>query len=926
MSPILPLLGLGALVAVALASSKSSASEAPPQLPDGSAPPPGPLPAGATPIQKLQAALTEQGASLAQVNDALAASDNPQLLAMYADRLANSSLANDPAIRQTIDALRAKSQQAAYGTTTTTGPLVLPKDDAVVTQSPGVWQGLSVAQQNRVAGILIALGVDPQTGQLKPGVAPSQEAVAVATAYAAELGRYRHATASQALRKYAEQAASAIPCKPPEAFATLPGELACAISRTSEMEKDPKKLRAFIGRLQPYAHIPQVKLVIDTLESEARHIESLQDQADALAKTDAIQKDQPVPEPEPPGMSPQLKNAMAQALERLKNEADKNAPGFATQIGLLLKENGFPEESKQIIALANALKAKQAGGGTVTPSAGTYTVKSGDYPFAIAKRFTGDGNRWRELQAANPQYNFSQRFLAGYVLKLPASWTSSSTAITPMLAPTVAPAPEAVVVPTERTYTVKRGDYPYGLAQKWTGDGNRWRELQALNPQYSFTKSFLAGYVLKIPSSWPAKPATIAGDCVGGDCGCVGGDCACVGCGPVIVGAEPGDSFRLATHFEERGGKLYAHGYLHDKRTGPKIFSVSVDMRPIARAVARMHKKLHERVAVSGLDPNEVELVGVSPDYVGECIQVGKLRFRLRRKKKGSRTGLLKKLGRSVKKVARGKAIKKMSKAARDIVDPRKYKGIKKASLSVAAAIYPPAGAPALKAYKTSLVVAKTLEKNKAKTRKLRNGLKKGLKKVGNATKLKRYAQKTFTKSKSQLASRVKRGGLMSRISKLKSPSLRKAATSKLAQKISSAAKQVTAKKLGQVLRKAPSLRRTLARRSSLLKAAAVAKQRIQSSASSELLAKAKEMAARAKQGDVKAQKASRIMSTVLESQHRINQRTRRELPAGTTGILIDAQGRTVHGRYVREPSGQSISTLLTSSGKMPGYYRRVAG
>jgi hypothetical protein len=59
------------------------------------------------------------------------------------------------------------------------------------------------------------------------------------------------------------------------------------------------------------------------------------------------------------------------------------------------------------------------------------------------------------------------------------------------------------VLPVQPMYTVKSGDYPYKIAQQFTGDGNRWKELQAANPDKPpFGKEFNIGWKLNLPESW----------------------------------------------------------------------------------------------------------------------------------------------------------------------------------------------------------------------------------------------------------------------------------------------------------------------------------------------------------------------------------------------------------------------------------------
>lgn len=63
-----------------------------------------------------------------------------------------------------------------------------------------------------------------------------------------------------------------------------------------------------------------------------------------------------------------------------------------------------------------------------TAKTGYYIVKDGDSPWKVAANMTGDGARWKELQAANPQYDFNKQFWSGMQLKLPASWGTSKPA------------------------------------------------------------------------------------------------------------------------------------------------------------------------------------------------------------------------------------------------------------------------------------------------------------------------------------------------------------------------------------------------------------------------------------------------------------------------------------------------------------------
>ena len=187
---------------------------------------------------------------------------------------------------------------------------------------------------------------------------------------------------------------------------------------------------------------------------------------------------------------------------------------------------------------------------------GTYTVLSGDFPIKIAKKLTGDPNRWHELIAANPNKRTGKdgnfvSLLPGEVLKLPLSWASPASPALPA-APSAGPALPAIPglpslpnnafplpsappgfplpvpapipgVPavfhpptvTADSYTVQGGDSPIKIARKLTGDGNRWHELIAANPSKKTGKdgnfvSLLPGEILHLPSSWVTTGSTDA--------------------------------------------------------------------------------------------------------------------------------------------------------------------------------------------------------------------------------------------------------------------------------------------------------------------------------------------------------------------------------------------------------------------------------
>jgi|GEM_PF-1483430 len=105
-----------------------------------------------------------------------------------------------------------------------------------------------------------------------------------------------------------------------------------------------------------------------------------------------------------------------------------------------------------------------------TDTTSDYTVGVGDSLWAIADKFLGDGNRYKEIKTLNGLT--SDTIYAGQVLKLPEISTTS-------------------------TYTVKKGDTLWDIAAKYLGNGERYKEIKALNGIVSDV--IHSGQVLKLP-------------------------------------------------------------------------------------------------------------------------------------------------------------------------------------------------------------------------------------------------------------------------------------------------------------------------------------------------------------------------------------------------------------------------------------------
>ena len=329
------------------------------------------------------------------------------------------------------------AQQAEAARSTPAAPRT---SDPITSRTPGVWSGLSTAEQSKVAAILKALGVDPATGAITPGVA-TPVAVQTATAMAGTLEHMGLHEAAAILHAYAREAAKTLPTPTVDAYASLPPDIATKLSRVGEYMNDPKVIRAFIGELTPYKNIPAVEAAIAMLEAKAVQLEALHDQRDVLDAIDKEQRGEPATAKPPSHTLPDaLQTMLDGALNGLgvqdgavKVAVTQYAIDYAVACADALEKNGYPSQAAELrryITMAQAMTPRQT---TVSPTTttGKYTVVSGDSPYAIAKKLTGDPNRWRELIKANPQKavnsatgNFKTLY-PGEVLNLPAGWSNT---------------------------------------------------------------------------------------------------------------------------------------------------------------------------------------------------------------------------------------------------------------------------------------------------------------------------------------------------------------------------------------------------------------------------------------------------------------------------------------------------------------------
>jgi LysM repeat protein len=151
------------------------------------------------------------------------------------------------------------------------------------------------------------------------------------------------------------------------------------------------------------------------------------------------------------------------------------AAKFGTTYQELAKLNGIADPNKIYPGQVLKLTGSAPTAAPKAPSAVTYTVKAGDTLSKIASAY---GTTYQALAAYNGIANPNVIYV-GQKIKIPSGKSGTST-------------------PAPKTYTVKKGDSLWQIAQSQLGNGSRWPEIQKLNGLSGTT--IYAGQVLKLPA------------------------------------------------------------------------------------------------------------------------------------------------------------------------------------------------------------------------------------------------------------------------------------------------------------------------------------------------------------------------------------------------------------------------------------------
>ncbi len=137
----------------------------------------------------------------------------------------------------------------------------------------------------------------------------------------------------------------------------------------------------------------------------------------------------------------------------------------------------------------------------------THRVASGEIMGAISKQYYGSTRYWREIRDANPEID-PNNMNVGDILTIPVI----ETAEVQRVAASTANVQELTQASGTRTYTVRRNDSYYVIAQRELGDASRHPEIQELNGIDS--GDLKVGTVLKLPAAQRVLATPSAGQTV----------------------------------------------------------------------------------------------------------------------------------------------------------------------------------------------------------------------------------------------------------------------------------------------------------------------------------------------------------------------------------------------------------------------------
>lgn len=144
--------------------------------------------------------------------------------------------------------------------------------------------------------------------------------------------------------------------------------------------------------------------------------------------------------------------------------------------------------------LERALEPLTVAEDRAAPAGPSHLVEPGDELWTVAERYLGNGERWREIVAANPGLSAESHLTPGTRLHLPAGTLPEAPAEQDHAVASAGPS-------ASHTITVRAGDTLWALAQEHLGDPERWPEIFAANRSIIADPDEIdVGWTLVIPS------------------------------------------------------------------------------------------------------------------------------------------------------------------------------------------------------------------------------------------------------------------------------------------------------------------------------------------------------------------------------------------------------------------------------------------
>lgn len=297
-NPLVLLLGVGALAALAFGSKKSGAATLP--AGGGSAPPPQTLPATPAPSGASSQTVSVNGHTWKLVPTSGGVD-------VYAPAGSWGPHGELRVLRFTQSS--SSAPRVLAGVASGVPPAVLAaamKDLAVktpagptVTTPPNTGQVMPSSLQAEMVSAMMALGVD-SAGVVRGPVTP--EAIRHATELSSRLEQAGFPEAAAAMRGYAQQAGKMLP-NPPAPPAPIPGvptDLVTQINRALQLERDPAKLEALRNALRTLPASAERDMLIGALDALILQVRTAQAISTAATEIDEQMKQPTAPSPASP--------------------------------------------------------------------------------------------------------------------------------------------------------------------------------------------------------------------------------------------------------------------------------------------------------------------------------------------------------------------------------------------------------------------------------------------------------------------------------------------------------------------------------------------------------------------------------------------------------------------------------------------------